>query len=180
MALSPIFAKKQNHTMKKAISVILALIPVFAAFAQTDAIGYNDMIVGEQIKIGTEMNDFVNAESNEAYDLNYKILLQQIDASIDVLQNMGPWQGDATLQTSALNLFKFYKAITLKEYKEFLIILKKRDEEITDADIEYMQALEAGITEKEKAYDDDFSYQQEAFAKRWNFELQGVEEEIAE
>jgi len=158
--------------MKKIIPFLLSLSLSFSAFAQKDAIDYNDIIVGEQTKIGKEINDFVISEQPDEVDLNYKILLEQIDASINVVENLGAWQDDATLQKSTLELFGFYKTVSLNEYKEFKTFMKKPDSEITNSDITYLQTLEKGIQEKEKKFDDDFAASQDAFAKRWGFTLE--------
>ncbi len=165
--------------MKKINLFFLFLCTSLFVFAQNNATDYNDMIIDEQMKIGTEIGDFVNSEI-DALDLNYNILVKQVDASIASIQKLGAWQGDASFQTSALKLFGFYKSIIENEYKECLGIMKKPDAEFTDADMERMLTLEAEITEKEKPFDDDFLYTQNEFAKRWGFELIPYEEEPAD
>jgi hypothetical protein len=128
------------------------------------------MIVDEQVKIGTEITDFTNAESNEDMELALKILIQQTDASIDAVQKLGAWKGDGALQNSALQLFKFYKAVAEKEYREMLNILKK--EVVSDTDATHLDAIIADIQLREQKFDDDFAYQQKDFAKRNGFTLE--------
>jgi hypothetical protein len=48
-------------------------------------------------------------------------------------------------------------------------ILKK--ETIEDSDVTRLDEIIADISAREAKLDADFSYQQEAFAKRWNIEL---------
>jgi len=164
--------------MKK-LAFLLLLIPfAFSAFAQADAIEYNDMIVGEQTKIYTKIADFSNAESNEDMELALKILQQQIEASIAAVKKLGAWHEDAALQASTLRLFDFYKTITITEYREMLDIMKH--EQLTQEDVSRLEVLQDAVVEKEKKHDDDFAYNQDAFAKRWGFELAPIVEEPAD
>ncbi len=154
--------------MKK-LFLLLLVIP-FAASAQTTAVEYNDIIVDEQNKIGQRIIDFNYAvESGEEMDMPLKLILEQIAVSIEVVEKVNPWEDGAALKNSALSLFRFYKSIVSKEYQEMVDILKK--ENIAESDVTRLDKLLADITEREAKLDADFSYQQEAFAKRWNIEL---------
>ncbi len=149
---------------------LLLLVFPFAATAQKTAVEYNDLIVDEQNKIGQRIIDFNYAvESGEEIDLPLKLILEQIDVSIDVIEKVKPWEDGAALKGSALSLFKFYKSIVSKEYTEMVSILKK--ENIDETDVKRIDVLLASVSEREEKLDADFSYHQEAFAKRWNIEL---------
>ncbi len=150
--------------------LLLLLVLPFAASAQKSAVEYNDLIVDEQNKIGQRIIDFTYAvEAGEEMDLPLKLILEQIDVSIEAVEKVKPWEDGAALKSSALSLFKFYKSIVAIEYSEMVSILKK--ENIEDSDVARLDALIASITERQAKLDGDFSYQQEAFAKRWNIEL---------
>lgn len=163
------FCKKTKPMYMKKLLLLLLFIP-FAASAQKTAVEYNDIIVDEQSKIGQRIIDFNYAvEAGEEMDLPLKLILEQIDISIAVVEKVKPWEDGAALKSSALSLFKFYKSIVAKEYSEMVGILKK--ENIAESDVARLDELLASITEREEKLDADFSYQQETFAKRWNIEL---------
>lgn len=156
--------------MKKIVSLLL-LIPVsFCVWAQTSGTEYNDLIVDEQTKIGEKIIAFSSAETNEDMELALKVMIEQIDASIATVKNIGNWKGDASLKNSAIGLFNFYRSIATVEYRELLNILKH--DEISESDAARMDAIMADITKREEKFDADFAYNQEEFAKRNNFTLE--------
>jgi hypothetical protein len=165
------FVKNKNPFYMKKLFLLLLVIPfTFSAFAQTTAVEYNDLIVDEQNKIGQRIIDFNYAvEAGEEMDLPLKLILEQINVSIEVVEKVKPWEDGAALKSSALSLFRFYKSIVAKEYQEMVNILKK--ENIAESDVAQLDVLLASITEREAKLDADFAYQQETFAKRWNIEL---------
>ncbi len=160
--------------MKKTIFLLLLIPVAFSVSAQIDGASYNDMIVDEQTKIGNKIVGFSTAESNEDMELAHTILLQQVDASIAVIQKLGAWKGDGALQSSTLRLFNFYKSIVSVEYREILNLMKK--EELSEADAARLDAITADIVAREATYDNDFAAQQEAFAARNGFDLTPAEE----
>ncbi len=156
--------------MKNFILLLFVFPLSLSVFGQKTAIEYNDIIVDEQNKIGQRIIDFNYAiEAGEEMDIPLKLILEQIDVSIDIVEKVKPWEDGAALKSSALALFKFYKNIVAKEYREMVDILKK--ENIAESDVARLDELLASITEREEKLDADFSYQQETFAKRWNIEL---------
>ena len=156
--------------MKK-ISLLLLLFPIaLSVFAQKTATEYNDKIVDEQNKIGQRIINFNYAiEAGEEMDLPLKLILEQINVSIEVLEKLKPWEDGKVLKSSALELFKFYKSIVSKEYSEMVNILKH--EKISEEDSARLNTIVTDISAREKKLDDDFAAAQEAFAKRWNIEL---------
>ncbi len=156
--------------MKKIFLLLLTIPFAFSAFAQKTATEYNDKIVDEQNKIGQRIIDFNYAvEAGEEMDLPLNLILEQINVSIEVLENLKPWEDGKALKNSALELFKFYKSIVSKEYREMVDILKHA--EISETDAARLNTIMADVAEREKKVDYDFSTSQEAFAKRWNIEL---------
>ncbi len=153
--------------MKKLL-LLLLVIP-FAASAQTSAIEFNDIIVGEQNKIGQRLIDFNAAvEAGTSTDLPLKLTLEQAKASTAVVEKLS-WQDGAALKKSAIELFKFYQSIVANEYVEMVKIIEKPD--LSEADVTHLNELVASISEREAKLDADFAAQQEAFAKLNGFTL---------
>lgn len=156
--------------MKKLLLLLLVIPFTISAFAQSSAVEFNDLIVDEQNKIGQRIIDFNYAvEAGDEMDLPLKLILEQINVSIEVVEKVKPWEDGAELKSSALSLFRFYKSIVAKEYQEMVNILKK--ENIESSDVTRLDAILADISAREEKLDADFSAKQEAFAKRWNIEL---------
>jgi len=152
----------------KNLLLLLLVIPFFAS-AQKDALEFNDIIVGEQTKIGQKLIDFNYAvEAGTDTDLPLKLTLEQIKVSLAEVEKVS-WQDGAALKKSAIELFKFYQSIVSNEYVEMVNIIEKPD--LTEADITRVDALMASITEREGKLDAEFAAQQEAFAKLNNFTL---------
>jgi hypothetical protein len=96
--------------MKKLLLLLLVTPFAFSAFAQKSAVEYNDLIVDEQNKIGQRIIDFNYAvEAGEEMDLPLKLILEQIDVSIAVVEKVKPWEDGAALKSSALALLNFIK-----------------------------------------------------------------------
>lgn len=158
--------------MKKPILIFLTFFSSVILFAQKSAVDYNDMIVDEQAKIGEKITNYSYSESPEKSVLNYNALVQQINVSIATIEKLGAWQDDDSFRQATLRLFRFYKSIIENEYKQFLAIMRKPDDQITEADFAQMDKLDMEIQQKEKKFDDDFLNAQIAFAKRWGFTLE--------
>ncbi|MCG3165316.1 MAG: hypothetical protein POELPBGB_01078 [Bacteroidia bacterium] len=153
----------------KQLLLLLLIIP-FAASAQKSAIEFNDIIVGEQNKIGQRIIDFNYAvETDTDTDLPLKLTLEQIKASLAEVEKIS-WQDGAALKNSAIALFNFYQSIVSNEYVEMVKIIDKP--ELSQGDITRINELLASITEREAKLDAEFATQQEAFAKLNGFTLE--------
>ena len=82
---------------------------------------------------------------------------------------MEPFNGSSQLRDTAIKLFEFYQDISENEYDEILDIFSQ--DEITEADVERIEDLAEGITEREKALDYEFSAVQKAFAQEYGILL---------
>jgi hypothetical protein len=155
--------------MKKFFLLLLVIPFALSASAQKDALEFNDIIVGEQTKIGQKLIDFNYAvEAGTDTDLPLKLTLEQIKVSLAEVEKIS-WQDGAALKKSAIELFKFYQSIVSNEYVEMVNIIEKP--ELSEADITRVNELMASITEREAKLDAEFAAQQEAFAKLNNFTL---------
>ncbi len=132
---------------------------------------YNDAIIGEQTKISRVMIDMANYFSIDL-DKSDQLrldLVKQCEQSIEAVKKLPDYKGNTRFRDAGVALFTFYKEISEKEYKEMIDILRK--EQIEDADIELLEALEIKIGSKEEPLDAEFQAAQQAFAKEHNLSL---------
>ena len=130
---------------------------------------YNDTIIKEQAKIIELMFDLVakietDLDGCEAVRLK---TIVQCDSSIQLVSAMEPFDGDASMRNTALDLFKFYKKAYENEYKEMIEILQLKDK-ITPDDMARMTSLNDELAKKETSLDSAFQGAQAAFAKKNN------------
>lgn len=155
--------------MKNLLVLLVAVFTIHATQAKSDnaAIDYNDKIVAEQNKIGEQILAFTAQPTNESII----VLQKQAAASLEVLNNMKPFEKNSELLDAAKKLFKFYVDITTNEYAKVLELLnnseKYKAEELTAKINEYV----AIISQKESVLDANFSIAQQNFAKKYGFTL---------
>jgi hypothetical protein len=138
-----------------------------------EPVEYNDAIINEQTKISKVMLDMAGAfgtDINKA-EIYRKVLVKQCELSIETTKKLPPYDGSTKFRDAGVALYSFYKAISEKEYKEMIDILKKGSE-ITEDDITTLTNLEKQIGEKEIALDDAFQLAQVEFAKKYNLQLE--------
>ena len=134
---------------------------------------YNDTIIKEQTKIIELMFDLVakietDLDGCEAIRLK---TITQCDSSIQLVSKMEPYNGDATMRNTAIDLFKFYEKAYKNEYKEMIQILQL-GEEITEEDMTRMATLNEELAKKEATFDNAFQAAQKSFAKNNNIMIQ--------
>lgn len=130
---------------------------------------YNDTIIKEQAKIIELMFELVakiETDLDGCEDVRLKTIIQ-CDSSILQVSKMEPYDGDASMKNTAIDLFNFYKKAYKKEYKEMIEILQL-GENITQADMDRITFLNAELAEKETKLDSAFQGAQAAFAKKNN------------
>jgi len=134
--------------------------------AKTQAIDYNDKIVGLQSKILRSMIDFSKTFSSNNTNLmekRYNELLDTIDFALSGAEDMPPFNGSSEFRDTAIRLFEFYDDVAENEYGEIVEIFYQ--DEITQDDAERIQDLAEDISEREEALDYEFAAVQKAFAK---------------
>jgi hypothetical protein len=139
---------------------------------KSQAIDYNDKIVRLQSKIGKSMIAFSRTFSSNNMTLmetKYTELLDSIDFALSSAEAMGPFNGTSELRDTAIKLFEFYQDISENEYDEILDIFSQN--EITESDVERIEELAEGISEREKALDYEFAAVQKAFAQEYGILL---------
>jgi hypothetical protein len=132
---------------------------------------YNDAIIGEQTKISRVMIDMANyfAIDLDKSDQLRQDLVEQCKLSIEAVKKLPDYKGDTRFRDAGVALFTFYKEISEKEYKEMIDVLRK--EEIEEADIKLLEALELKIGAREEPLDAEFQAAQKAFAEKHKLSL---------
>ena len=134
---------------------------------KSQAIDYNDKIVGLQSKIGKSMIEFSRTFASNNITLmekRYAELLASIDSAISRAEAMESFNGSGAFRDTAIKLFEFYQDISENEYDEILDIFNQ--DEITQADAERIEELAEGISEREEELDYEFATVQKAFAQK--------------
>ena len=156
----------RKHLVLIGIVLMLALL-LSCNNAKTQAIDYNDKIVGLQSKILRSMIDFSKTFSSNNTNLmerKYNELLDSIDTALGGIESMPPFNGSSEFRDTAIRLFEFYDDVAKNEYGEIVEIFYQ--DKITQDDAERIQELAEGITEREEALDHEFATVQKAFAKK--------------
>lgn len=171
--------------MLKSIMLLFVLATTGAVSAQTftNAIDYNDHIVELQNEIGYKMiafNNEVSSETATAASVKpfYDDLLKTTRAVIVKLEKVKPFEKNVELKTSAMELFRFYETTISVEYKEMIELIFGED--LDEAALERVQELLVKVTEAEQVVDAKFKTAQEAYAKKYNIDLEEneLQEEI--
>lgn len=139
----------------------------------TSAVEYNDKIITEQTKViqlTLDMINYIETDLAKCEELRLEIV-KQCEKSIGIIEKMEPFDGDSQLKNAALDLFKFYKQTYSVEYKKLIEILNK-GEEITQEDITEITDISTDIEKKEVDLEDKFEVAQNAFAKKYNIQIQ--------
>jgi hypothetical protein len=135
----------------------------------SSAVDYNNYVIGQQEKIVNKMNELSDAIDAETYDVantKREELVKQCVTSIDSVKALDAYNSNTGFRDEAVVLFTFYKAISEKEYKEMLDILKKKD--ITETDLARMNEIKEDITKRENERDGAFATAQNTFYKENN------------
>ena len=172
----------QIKYMKRIMTVLAGLMLSATLFGQlnkfTDAVKYNDFIVGEQTRIGNAIQAFNDAFNNtgDTAVLHNKRrdIVTQANQSYKQLQMTAPFKGDTSLIKHAKALFSFYVKIATNEYRQMLDVLFNKSNTQQQKN-EQLTALLEKVTAEEKQYDTNFLNAQEAFAKKYHIDLKANE-----
>ncbi|ASS48081.1 MAG: hypothetical protein A3D31_00670 [Candidatus Fluviicola riflensis] len=149
----------------------------------TNAIDYNDHIVDLQNEIGYKMiafNNEVGSETATAASVKpfYDDLLKTTKTVITKLEKVKPFEKNVELKTSAMELFRFYETTIAVDYREMIDLIF--GDEFDDAALVRVQELLVKVTEAEAVVDAKFKTAQEAYALKYNIDLEEneLQEEI--
>lgn len=132
-----------------------------------EAYSYNQMIINEQSRIGSEAFYFIkNADS-----LNLKIMVFQAKKSIKVVENTKVFNNETEFQQAAIELFKHYLKTAETVYPELLKIVEDPDLEYKDFKVK-KDAIVKNAAAEDKAANAKFVLVQEKFAKKYGIKLE--------
>ncbi len=161
--------------MKKLIA-LLFLLPIYLNAQTTDeAIAYNDKIVGLQNSIIQKILEFnANLEREDATKESQLLILNDLkkvtSTSIKEVSKFKDFYGNTELRDAAKALFEFYGRMIDGTFQPMIEIVFKED--ITEDDISVLTKMLEEITAEEAQFDTRFQSAQEAFASKYNLELE--------
>lgn len=132
-----------------------------------EAYSYNQLIINEQSKIGSEAFYFIKKVDS----LNLKILQFQIKKSIAVVENSKVFNNETEFQQAAIELFNHYLKTSREVYPELIKIVE--DPELDYKDFKAKKdALVKKAAADEKIANAKFALVQEKFAKKYGIKLE--------
>jgi hypothetical protein len=154
---------------------VIALSSAVSAQTFTNAVDYNDHIVGLQNEIGLKMiafneqvsSEYANTESVMPY---YDDLLKTTQDVIKKLEKVKPFEKNVELKNAAMDLFRYYETTISVDYKEMIQLIFGG--ELDEAAMTRVQELLVKVTEAEAVVDTKFKSAQEAYAKKYNIDLE--------
>jgi hypothetical protein len=140
--------------------------------AYKNAVEYNDYIVNRQTNLMKRVLEFgkaaqVNPDSAEALLAVYE---KETDMMIANLKGMPPFKKDSALRDAAIRSFIFYKRVFREDYKQILLMRKRTDISIEEAEKETTAIVEQ-LKEDEAGFDKAFQQAQRNFASTNNMKL---------
>lgn len=134
---------------------------------------YNNFIVEEQNKLILKIIEYnISSLHNDNYEENNQKrldIIRQLNASIERLKALAPFNGDSRLRDEALSVFKIYKEAYDIEFNEVNLLRKDRTGSF-EAMEKYFKA-QNNVEEKLKSAGVQFMNAQKAFAKKFNTTL---------
>lgn len=138
------------------------------------ALDYNNQLIQSQTIVMEKMlalTDTFEKSDPAAMSASLKALAQTIDRAITDVSRVAAFDGDTSLRDALLTLLKFYKQISDQEFQEIVGILGRVNPPVTQADVDRMNVINADITKREAVLDETLGKVQQAFAKKYKFEI---------
>ncbi len=146
---------------------ILMSNSILAQSQLMEAYSYNQLIINEQSKIGSEAFYFIKKVDS----LNLRILQFQIKKSIKVVENAKVFKDEIEFQQAAIELFKHYLETSETIYPELIKIVEDPELEYKDFKVK-KEALTKKAAASDKIANDKFVIVQEKFAKKYGIKLE--------
>ncbi len=152
------------------LSFFLLSLGVFAG--GHPAAKYNDHMIKRQHKVVKgfmKMYDTFEKGTKEEMFKEHGKLLVLVNKTIEEINALTPYEGDADFKNAALELFNFYKSSLDNEYPKMiaLIAIRARSKE----DHKTLDDYRDNLIKREKEYDDKFEDAQIAFSKKHGLKL---------
>lgn len=161
--------------MQKILLVFL-LVNTVCIQAQnfTDAISYNDFIIDEQAKVGSEIlkfNDVMGSEnpSKENIKIALDTLVMVAEQAFLTVKQAGAFEDNIRFYNAATGLFGYYVKSMSTYYYQLLDLYFVT--EYTDEISNQIETIVNAIVEQEAKYDQEFAEAQQEFAAKYKITL---------
>jgi len=163
--------------MKKTVIILSAfLILILSACGptQNQAIKYNDSIMKLVDELAIEHTlflDQVDGHNIDSLKLTHQHFVAKAKQTMDASIKIGPFADKTAYIDVTLEYFKTLNAIANNEGKQMVDIMAKDSTQITQEDLEKIDALAAKFDDDYGKVYDKISAEQQKFATEWKFEL---------
>lgn len=159
---------------KKLLFILLFASNILHAQNFTDAISYNDFIIGEQTKVGLEIlkfNDIMGSENptKENIKLALDSLVIVAEQAFETVKQAGAFEDNMRFYNAATDLFGYYVKSMSTYYYELLDLYFVT--EYTDEINNQIETIVNAIVEQEAKYDQEFAEAQQEFAAKYKITL---------
>lgn len=161
--------------MQKLLFLFLLGIAIFAQSQNfTDAISYNDFIVGQQTKVGSEIikfNDLMGSEnpSKEIIKTALDTLVIVAEQALQTVNQAGPFEDNIRFYNASTELFGYYVKSMSTFYYQLLDLFFVT--EYTDEISNQIETIVNAIVEQEAMFDQEFAEAQQEFAAKYKITL---------
>lgn len=161
--------------MQKLLFLFLLGIAIFAQSQNfTDAISYNDFIVGQQTKVGSEIikfNDLMGSEnpSKEIIKTALDTLVIVAEQALQTVKQAGPFEDNIRFYNASTELFGYYVKSMSTFYYQLLDLFFVT--EYTDEISNQIETIVNAIVEQEAMFDQEFAEAQQEFASKYKITL---------
>lgn len=165
-----------QNMFRKSVLLLMLIVGFTALQAQslkiTDPVKYNDYIVGEQNRIGTELIKLIDMFSalpeDEAVAFDQlQVIITTAKSAQDNLKNLKVIPNEFGLKQAASELFAFYAVTMDTDYRKVIDQLYADEPDMT-----FMQEVLVKIQTAEGVVDQNFQERQEKFAQFHNIQLE--------
>ena len=159
----------------KLISLAFLLSFLYACAPSTEeAMKYNDKITSEQTLINKkieELNDTYDNYIVEEMNSAHKVALEQVEKSTKTIKRLKAFDEDTDFKNAALKLFGVYKSVLENEHKRIIELLILPDDRYGKEEVKEFETIRNNSIEKIDKEVDKLVEAQEAFAKKYKFEI---------
>ncbi len=165
-----------QNMLRKSVLLLMLIVGFTAMQAQslkiTDPVKYNDYIVSEQNRIGTELLKLIDMFSALPEDQSVavdqlEVIIETANSAKDNLKNLKTIPNEFGLKQAASELFAFYAVTMDTDYRKVIDQLYADEPDMT-----FMQEVLVKIQTAEGIVDKNFQEKQEKFAQFHNIKLE--------
>ncbi len=163
-----------NSILKILITSYLTFLSGFLNGQNTEAVKYNNAIVGQQHKVVPHIVRFFETHAKHGCSLEKAMKEKErietmLDKGILKVQAMKPYYGNDSLRQSALKWLKIYKRTFDVDFETAIPLLSKKEK--TEVDKQKLRTIQEGLFEEEDKIDEEFEQAQWAFVKKYNLKM---------